>query len=111
MERVAEKLLLSEVLKPYLGYLMRLVATRDDSLPASDLLQPHHAWKIINSLRMIGCTTTSFTTIGRYFKTNYGHLVVLLTRTLSRDIHPLVQAFRQFIQTQRSRVERGEART
>ena len=40
----------------------------------------------INLLRMISSITTNFTMIGRYYMRSYGYLVVLLSKTLSRDI-------------------------
>ena len=55
---------------------------------------------------MIVSITNHFTMIGRYFIRPYGHLVVLLSKTLSRDIDNLVIASSQYVRKAKERVRK-----
>lgn len=52
---------------------------------------------LINYLKLITSITTNFTMIGRYFMTSYGALVVLLTKTLARDINKIMGFLSAFV--------------
>jgi hypothetical protein len=60
----------------------------------------------VNLLKMIVSITNHFTMIGRYFMRPYGQLVVLLSKTLSRDIDNLVIASSQYVRKAKERVKR-----
>lgn len=52
---------------------------------------------MINLLRMITSISVHFTMIGRYYIKAYGQLIVLLIRTLSRDIHLFISLLARFV--------------
>ena len=55
-----------------------------------------------NLLRTITSITAQFTNIGRYYMKPYGSLVVLLSKSLSRDISHLVLATGNYVESQSS---------
>lgn len=79
---------------------MRIAATFDSYRTlnrASSSLKPHQIWSILNLLKTIASIANQFTMIGRYFIRQYGELVVLLSKTLSRDVDNLVVASNVFV--------------
>jgi hypothetical protein len=98
-----EVLLLSTVVRPYLGYLMKIASTassfrRFERRTLS--FERHEAWGMLNLLRTIGSISSQFTLLGRYYMRSYGHLVVLLSKALSRDISNLVEASSKYVGAQ-----------
>ena len=57
---------------------------------------------MVNLLKAISSITFHFTNIGRYYMKPYGHLIVLLSKTLSRDISHLVEATGKYVYSQSS---------
>lgn len=61
------------------------------------ITQSHEAWMLINYLKLVTSISINFTMIGRYFMTSYGALVVLLTKTLARDINKIMGFLSSFV--------------
>lgn len=59
---------------------------------------------LINLLKMSASISNGFTVIGRYFLSSYGHLVVLLTKTLARDINKIMPILALFVNRENSRL-------
>lgn len=95
-----EVYLLTHVVKPYIAYLLKFFSSQEDLIEIekrSEKLGIHDAWRLVNYLKLLSSATFGFTFIGRYFLSSYGHLVVLLTRTLARDISRMMNLLSRFV--------------
>ena len=52
----------------------------------------NEVWSTINILKTISEITKHFTSIGRYYRHSYGHLIVLLSEALSFDLKEYVDS-------------------
>jgi hypothetical protein len=64
---------------------------------------------VINLLKTAASISIGFTVIGRYFLSSYGHLVVLLTKALARDINKIMPILAIFINRENERLSTGVA--
>jgi hypothetical protein len=59
---------------------------------------------IVNFLKSAASVSNGFTFIGRYFLKSYGHLVVLLTKALARDINTMMPLLASFVSKENNRL-------
>ena len=88
-----EVFLLNSICKPYLAYLMKIMSIFENYRrfeKRTPHFERHEVWMMTNLLRTITSITAQFTNIGRYYMKQFGHLVILLSKTFSRDINNLV---------------------
>ncbi len=62
---------------------------------------------LINFLKLSTSISNGFTVIGRYFLSSYGHLVVLLTKALARDINKIMPLLALFVNRENDRLSTG----
>lgn len=62
---------------------------------------------LINLLKMAASISNGFTIIGRYFLSSYGHLVVMLTKAIARDINKIMPILAAFVNKENERLLTG----
>jgi hypothetical protein len=86
--------------RPYIAYLLKFISAQEDLLlleKQREGASNHEAWMLINLLKLAASISNGFTVIGRYFLSSYGHLVVLLTKALARDINKMMPKLALFV--------------
>jgi hypothetical protein len=52
---------------------------------------------MLNHLRLVATVSNNFTMIGRYYMRSYGHLIILLTEVLARDVYKTMNSLKIFV--------------
>ena len=83
-----EIFLISSVIKSYIGYTCKLVTmfAMYKKLKVKPRVEQYEGWMIINLLKIITGFTNHFTMIGRYFIKEFGILVILIIKVITKDI-------------------------
>lgn len=95
-----ELYLLTHIVKPYIAYLLKFSSSQAALSELScrrEGPRGHEAWMLINLLKLVVSVTAGFTVIGRYFLNAYGHLVILLTKALARDINKIMPSLAAYV--------------
>jgi hypothetical protein len=96
--------------RPYIAYLLKFLFAQGELVELEgrkDGVRGHEAWMLVNFLKLAISVTGGFTVIGRYFLSSYGHLVVLLTKALARDINRIMPLVGAFISKENDRLSAG----
>lgn len=54
---------------------------------------------MLNHLRLVATVSNNFTMIGRYYMKSYGHMIILLTEVLARDVYKTMGSLKIFVNT------------
>lgn len=54
---------------------------------------------MLNHLRLVASVSNNFTMIGRYYMKSYGHMIILLTEVLARDVYKTMGSLKIFVNT------------